>query len=91
MGSGEAEFPMAPRAGLGRCQPHSIEWHNSQSGAGGAVLLSDWSVERQSDRSHFGSVDWRVCVRIKVSGHLCIKCPCDLVGWRGDLAKVASW
>jgi hypothetical protein len=21
-----------------------------------------------------------------VSGHLCIKCPCDLVGWRGDLA-----
>jgi hypothetical protein len=30
-------------------------------------------------------------VRIKVSGHLCIKCPCDLVGWRGDLAKVASW
>jgi hypothetical protein len=30
-------------------------------------------------------------VRIKVSGHLCIKCPCDLVGWRDDLAKVASW
>jgi hypothetical protein len=30
-------------------------------------------------------------VRIKVSGHLCIKCLCDLVGWRGDLARVASW
>jgi hypothetical protein len=30
------------------------------------------------------------CVRIKVLGHLCIKCPCDLVGWRGELAKVAS-
>jgi hypothetical protein len=28
---------------------------------------------------------------LKVSGHLCIKCPCDLVGWHGDLAKVASW
>jgi hypothetical protein len=27
----------------------------------------------------------------KVSGHLCIKCSCDMVGWRGDLAKVASW
>jgi hypothetical protein len=27
----------------------------------------------------------------KVSGHLCIKCSCDTVGWRGDLAKVASW
>jgi hypothetical protein len=27
----------------------------------------------------------------KVSGHLCIKCSCDTVGRRGDLAKVASW
>jgi hypothetical protein len=26
-----------------------------------------------------------------VSGHLCIKCSCDTVGRRGDLAKVASW
>jgi hypothetical protein len=48
-------------------------------------------VERRSDYGHFGSVDWRACVRIKVSGHLCIKCPCDSVGWRVDLAKVASW
>jgi hypothetical protein len=53
--------------------------------------LSDRSVERRSDCGHFGSVDWRARVRIKVSGHLCIKCPCDLVGWRGDLVKVASW
>jgi hypothetical protein len=29
-------------------------------------------------------------VRIKVSGHLCIKCSCDLVGWCGDLVRVAS-
>jgi hypothetical protein len=48
-------------------------------------------VERRSDYGHFGSIDWRACVRIKVSGHLCIKCPCDSVGWRGVLAKVASW
>jgi hypothetical protein len=27
----------------------------------------------------------------KVSVHLCIKCSCDTVDWRGDLAKVASW
>jgi hypothetical protein len=81
---------MAPEAGLGCCQPHSVEWHNSRSGAGGAVLLSDRSVERRSDYGHFGSVDWRARIRIKVSGHLCIKCPCDLVGWRDDLAKVAS-
>jgi hypothetical protein len=26
-----------------------------------------------------------------VSGHLCIKCSCDLVGWRNDLVRVASW
>jgi hypothetical protein len=90
-GVGEAEFPMAPEAGLGCCQPHSVEWHDSQSGAGGAVLLSGRSVERRSDYGHFGSVDWRARVRIKVSGHLCIKCPCNSVGWRGDLAKVASW
>jgi hypothetical protein len=81
----------SPEAGLGCCQPHSVEWHRSQSGAGGVVLLSGRSVERRSDYGRFGSVVWRARVRIKVSGHLCIKCPCDSVGWRGDLAKVASW
>jgi hypothetical protein len=85
-GSGGAEFPMALRAGLGCCQPYSVEWHSSRSGAGGAVLLSDRSVERRSDCGHFSSVDRRARVRIKVSGYLCIKCSCDLVGWRGDLA-----
>jgi hypothetical protein len=29
-------------------------------------------------------------VRIKVSCHLWIKCSCDLVGWCGDLVRVAS-
>jgi hypothetical protein len=56
-GSDEAEFLMAPEAGLGRCQPHSVEWHSSRSDAGGAVFLSDWSVERRSACGHFGSVD----------------------------------
>jgi hypothetical protein len=56
-GSGEAELPMAPEAGLGRCQPHSVECHISRSDAGDAVFLSDWSVERRSDCGHFGSVD----------------------------------
>jgi hypothetical protein len=55
--SGGAEFPMAPEAGLGCCQPHSVEWHSSWSGTGGAVLLSGRSVERRSDCGHFGSVD----------------------------------
>jgi hypothetical protein len=55
--SGGAEFPMAPEAGLGCCQPHSVEWHSSRSGAGGAVLLSGRSVERRSDCGRFGSVD----------------------------------
>jgi hypothetical protein len=57
LGSGEAELPMAPEAGLGCCQPHSVERHNSQSDAGGAVLSSGRSVERRSDCGHFGSVD----------------------------------
>ena len=29
-------------------------------------------------------------VRIKVSDHLCVKCPCNLVSRCGDLVKVAS-
>jgi hypothetical protein len=57
LGSDEAELPMAPEAGLGCCQPHSVELHNSRSDAGGAVLLSGQSVERRSDCGHFGSVD----------------------------------
>jgi hypothetical protein len=40
---------MALEAGLGCCQPHSVEWHSSRSGAGGAVLLLGRSVERRSD------------------------------------------
>jgi hypothetical protein len=57
LGSGEAELPMAPEAGLGCCQPHSVERHSSRSNAGGAVFLSGRSVERRSDCGHFGSVD----------------------------------
>jgi hypothetical protein len=53
LGSSEVEFPMAPEAGLGCCQPHSVEWHNSRSDAGGAVFLSGQSVERRSDCGHF--------------------------------------
>jgi hypothetical protein len=30
LGSGEAELPMAPGAGLDFCQPHSVERHNSR-------------------------------------------------------------
>jgi hypothetical protein len=56
---------MAPEAGLGCCQPHSVEWHNSRSGAGDAVLLLGRSVERRSDYGHFGSIDWRARVRIR--------------------------
>ena len=36
-------------------------------------------MERRSDGGHFGSAGWGARVRIKVSGHLCIKCSCDLV------------
>jgi hypothetical protein len=48
---------MAPEAGLDGCQPHPDGWHNSWSGAGGAVFLSGQPVEGQSDCDHFGSID----------------------------------
>jgi hypothetical protein len=66
---------MAPEAGLGCCQPHSVEWHNSRSDAGGAVFLSGRSVERRSDCGHFGSVDCRALVRIRCQAILALNAP----------------
>jgi hypothetical protein len=91
LGRAERSFLWCLRPGLTACQSHSVKWHRSRSGAGGAVLLSGRSVERRSDGGHFGSAGWGARVRIKVSGHLCIKCSCDLVGRCGDLVRVASW
>jgi hypothetical protein len=48
---------MAPEAGLSCYRPHSGEWHNSRSSAGGAVFLSGQPVEGRSDCGHFGFVD----------------------------------
>jgi hypothetical protein len=45
--------------GLASCQHHSVKWRCSRSGVGGAVLLSDRSVERRSDGGHFGSAGGR--------------------------------
>jgi hypothetical protein len=56
LGRAEWSFLWCLRPGLTACQPHSVKWHCSRSGAGGAVFLSDRSVERQSDGGHFGSV-----------------------------------
>jgi hypothetical protein len=66
---------MAPEAGLGCCQPHSVEWHNSRSGADGAVFLSGRLVERRSDCGHFGSVDGRARVRIRFQAILALNAP----------------
>ena len=77
---------MAPEAGLGCCQPHPGGWHSSRSRAGGVVFLSGQSVEGRSDCGHFVPA----ARQDKVSGDPCIECSCDTVGWRGDLAKVAS-
>jgi hypothetical protein len=63
---------MALEAGLGCCQPHSVEWHNSRSDAGSAVLSSGRSVERRSDCGHFGSVDWRARLRIRCQAILAL-------------------
>jgi hypothetical protein len=91
LGRAERSFLRCLWPGLTACQSHSVKWHRSRSGAGDAVLLSGRSVERRSDGGHFGSAGWGARVRIKVSGHLCIKCSCDLVGRCGDLVRVASW
>jgi hypothetical protein len=97
LGRAERSFLWSLRQGLTARQSHSVKWHRSRSGAGGAVLLSGRLVERRSDGGHFGSAGWGACVRIKVLGHLCIKCSCDLVGWCGDfgqgcfLAKAGPW
>ena len=63
---------MTLEAGLGCCQLHSVGWLSSRSGAGGAVLLSDRSVERRSDCGHFGSIDWRARVRIRCQAILAL-------------------
>ena len=88
LGRAERSFLWRLWQGLTACQSHSVEWHCSRSGAGGAVLLSDRSVERRSDCGHFGSAGARV--RIEVSGHLCVKCSCNSVSRCGDLVRVAS-
>ena len=74
---------MAPEAGLGYCQPLSVEWHNSRIGAGGAVFLSGRSVERRSDCGHFGSVDWRARVRIRCQAILALNASAI---WSGGVA-----
>jgi hypothetical protein len=56
LGRAKRSFLWCLRPGLTACQPHSVKWHHSRSGAGGAVLLSGRSVERRSDGGHFGSV-----------------------------------
>ena len=56
LGRAKRSFLWCLRPGLTACQPHSVKWHRSRSGAGGAVFLSGRSVERRSDGGHFGSV-----------------------------------
>jgi hypothetical protein len=56
LGRAKRSFLWCLRPGLTACQPHSVKWHRSRSGAGGAIFLSDRSVERRSDGGHFGSV-----------------------------------
>jgi hypothetical protein len=57
LGRAERSSLWCLRSSLTACQPHSVKWHCSQCGTGGAVLLSGRSVERRSDCGHFGSVD----------------------------------
>jgi hypothetical protein len=73
--SREAELPVAPEAGLSCCQPHLGGWHNSRSGAGGAVFLSGQSVEGRSDCGHFDPADSGTRVRIRCQAILALNAP----------------
>jgi hypothetical protein len=75
LGSGEAEFPMAPEAGLGCCQPHSVEWHSTRSDVGDAVFLSGRLVERRSDCSHFRLYRLKGACRIRCQAILALNAP----------------
>jgi hypothetical protein len=75
LGSGEAEIPLAPEAGLGCCQSHPGGWHSSRSSAGGVVFLSGRSMEGRSDCGHFGLVDWKARVRIRCHAILALNAP----------------
>jgi hypothetical protein len=66
---------MAPEAGLGCCQSHPNMWHSSRSGTGGTVFLLGQPVEGRSDCGHFGSIDWRACVRIRCQAILALNAP----------------
>jgi hypothetical protein len=66
---------MAPKAGLGCCQPHPGGWHSSRSRAGDAVFLSGQSVEGRSDCGHFGPIDYGTRVRIRCQAILALKAP----------------
>jgi hypothetical protein len=59
LGRAERSFLWCLWQGLTACQSHSVKWHCSRSGAGGAVLLSGRSMERRSDGGHFGSAGGR--------------------------------
>jgi hypothetical protein len=74
-GSGEAELPVAPKAGLSCCQPHPGGWHSSRRGASGAVFLSGHSVGGRSDCDHFDLDDWGTCVRIRRQAILALNAP----------------
>jgi hypothetical protein len=60
LGRAERSFLWCLLQDLTACQPHSVKWHCSRRGAGGAVLLSGQSVERRSDDGHFGSAGGRM-------------------------------
>jgi hypothetical protein len=80
---------VAPEAGLSCCQHHPGGWHSSRSGAGGAAFLSGRSVEGKVT-AVTSALSTEDRASGKVSGDPRIECSCDTVGWRGDLAKVAS-
>jgi hypothetical protein len=60
-------------------------------GAGQAALFSCQDSQGRGEMTAVTSaLSTEEARQDKVSGDPCIECSCDTVGWRGDLAKVAS-
>jgi hypothetical protein len=50
-------------------------WHNSRSGASGAVFLLGRSAKGWSDCGHFDPADWGTCVKIRCHAILALNAP----------------
>jgi hypothetical protein len=94
---------LSPSPGVGRGRASYGAWGRTWWLSASPWRVAQQSEQRRRRcfhvRSVSGGAKWlrslrpcrlRSARQDKVSGDPCIECSCDAVGWRGDLAKVAS-